>query len=384
MQKVQVHRCIALPAPTGPFAVGTTEYHLIDKSRKETKSGNPEDFRELMVHVWYPAAAKSSGGHGKAELALSKAEGAGRPAEDFYPYLSQEMPHVKKIIFETTDTQSLEQLNYLDAPIKTHSFNNAPISNAQLTYPVLIFSHGLGTGNAELYTSILEDLASHGYIVVAIDHTYDNLVTIFPGNRVVKFEIPEEDKGRIIGTPAECPIEETERLKGETEHLNIWVHDIQFVFHELEKINKSDPQNLLTSKLDLSRIGIFGHSWGGAAAAQMCRVDSRCKAGINIDGGLRGTAAEVAFNKPFMILLGSKIVYPAAKVLAEMKMTKSDFDQLCTAQYVPILHSIENLFNNLTNDAYLVSLTKAEHMSFSDYSFLLPCRIRDNCSIRRN
>lgn len=75
-----------------------------------------------------------------------------------------------------------------------------------------------------------------------------------------------------------------------------------------------------------------------------------------------------------MILLGSKIVYPAAKVLAEMKMTKSDFDKLCTAQYVPILHSIENLFNNLTNDAYLVSLTKAEHMSFSDYSFLLPVR----------
>ena len=58
MHKVHVQPCIELPAPTGPFAVGTAEYHLIDKSRKETKSSNPDDSRELMVHVWYPASLR--------------------------------------------------------------------------------------------------------------------------------------------------------------------------------------------------------------------------------------------------------------------------------------------------------------------------------------
>ena len=347
---------IKLPAPTGPFAVGTTEYHLIDKNRKERGSPNPQDYRELMVHVWYPADKDTKG--------------------EPYPYLSQIMPHVKKIIFETTDTASLEQLKYLDAPIKTHSFYNAPISNAQPTYPVLIFSHGMGTTVARLYTSILEDLASHGYIVVGIDHTYSNLVSIFPGNRVVKFEIPEEDKSGIIGVPDECPIDEAKRLEGETAGLNSWVQDVQFVLDQLEKINKCDPQQLFTSKFDFSRIGIFGHSWGGATAAQMCRIDSRCKAGINIDGSLRGTDAEIPFNKPFMILLGSKTFelgnYPPEKMLAQMKMTKSEFDKLCASMREPTLRSFENLFNNLTNDAYLIFLKNATHGTFSDYPFLLP------------
>ena len=80
-----------------------------------------------------------------------------------------------------------------------------------------------------------------------------------------------------------------------SKNMEKWVGDIQFVLNELEKITKNDPHNLLTSKFDLSRIGIFGHSFGGAAAAQMCRRDKRCKAGIVIDGALRGEGAENTF-----------------------------------------------------------------------------------------
>ena len=54
-----------------------------------------------------------------------------------------------------------------------------------------------------------------------LDHTYDNLVTIFPGNRVVKFEMPEGESGEVLDKPAECPIDEAKRLEGETEHLNV-------------------------------------------------------------------------------------------------------------------------------------------------------------------
>ncbi len=356
MQKVQTQPRIELPAPTGPFAVGTAEYHLIVKSRKETKSSNPDYSRELMIHVWYPCFANST------KVGPTDKRVSGEPD----PYLDKVMPHVKKIIYETTDTPSLEQLNYLDAPIKTHSFYNAPISQAQPEYPVVIFSHGLGSGAAQLYTSILEDLASHGYIVVAIDHTYDNLVTIFPGNRVVKFEIPEGEGGKVL----ECT---SDAMKQETEHLNVWVHDIQFVLDELEKINKHDPNGLLTAKFDLSRIGVFGHSFGGAAATQACRIDIRCKAGADIDGALQGKDAEKAFNKPFMIVLAKKFVHPSNKMLAQVHMTKSEYDTLCAAGYLEQhMPPINNLFNNLTNDTYLVFFKNAHHMSFSDYPILFP------------
>jgi len=328
---------IKLPAPTGPFAVGTTEYHFIDKKRKDTESKNPEAFRELMVHIWYPSR-----------------DTKGEP----YPYLAQVMPYLKTATFECENIP-LEQLSNLDVPIKTHSMYNAPISNAQPQYPVLVFSHGLGMHVARTFTSILEDLASHGYIVVGIDHTYDNLVTIFPGGRAVR----AQDSNRMPpeGVTDKDEIQEMfeEML---SKNMEKWVGDIQFVLNELEKINKNDPQNLLTSKFDLSRIGIFGHSFGGAAAAQMCRRDKRCKAGILIDGGLRGEGATIPFDKPFMFLLAEK-----------SQDCVSIGDKAYVERYGQTSKALSyTLFNNLTNDAYRAIIAKANHGIFSDYPFLLP------------
>ena len=293
-----------------------------------------------------------------------------------YPYLALEMPHVKKIIYETTDITSLQELAYLDASIATHSFYNAAVSRYQTKYPVLIFSHGLGSYIARLYTSVLEDLATHGYIVVAIDHTYDNLVTFFPSNRAEKYIF--EGVGGVLDEPSECSIEEGKQLKIiENEHLNIWVHDVQFVLNELEKINQHDPQGILTGSLDLLRIGVFGHSYGGATAAQVCRIDSRCKAGIDIDGALHENK-EKSFNKPFMIVVADTFLPPSNKMLAQAHKTRAEFETLCAAGYLKQhLPPIENLFKNLTHDAYLIHFTTAIHESFGDYAFLLPPQRKD-------
>ncbi len=338
---------IQLPALTGPFAVGTTKYHLIDKSRKENASKNPEDYRELMVHIWYPIDKNIEG--------------------EPYPYLSQEMPYVKHFISEQSHTP-LEKLGFLDV-VKTRSIYNASVSSSNTRWPVVIFSPGVGTGVVRSYTSVLEDLASHGYIVVGIDHPYDNLVTFFPDGRIIR----PEDAKPVTQKPVDNPNEMLEiRSKGLSDMMDRWVQDTKFVLDKLEKMNINDPNHLLTSKLDLSHIGIFGHSFGGATAVQVCRQDSRCKAGILIDGSPEGKDAQMAFDKPFMFLEASQSVdlgnYPPDEMLEKMHMTKADVDKVI----IDYRSAIENLFNYLLNDAYLAILKKADHMSFTDYPFLLP------------
>ncbi len=341
---------IELPAPTGLFSVGTTEYHLIDKKRKEVRSLNPNDCRELMINVWYPIDRSIKG----------------KP----FPYLSQIMPHVTTVISQQSNT-SLEKLSYLNAPIKTHSIFNSPISASRARYPVIVFSHGMQSYVTRSYTSLLEDLASHGYIVVAIDHPYDNFATLFPNGKIIT---PKDAKPPFFDRPV--PTDEAQKAKILADDLaitmDVWVRDSQFVIDELEKINKHDPQQILTSKLDLSHIGIFGHSFGGAAAAQMCRKDSRCKVGIDIDGTLYGKDNEAPFNKPFMFLMASKSFelgnYPPDEMLAKMHMTKAEVDKSVIATQ----QSMENLFNNISNDAYFVLFKTADHATFSDFNLLMP------------
>ena len=43
------------PTPTGPYQVGTSQWHLMDKSREETHTDQPDDYREISVYGWYPA-----------------------------------------------------------------------------------------------------------------------------------------------------------------------------------------------------------------------------------------------------------------------------------------------------------------------------------------
>jgi hypothetical protein len=136
-----------LPDPTGQYPVGTTKLYFVDNSRPETLTPNPDDHRELMVQVWYPAQVEPG-----ARLA----------------------PLMEHMSF---------QFSYLSL-VQTHAYQEAPVSKAQSSYPVLIFSHG-HVGFVEQNLTQMEELASHGYIVCSIAHTYHTIVTVFPDGRVV-------------------------------------------------------------------------------------------------------------------------------------------------------------------------------------------------------
>ncbi|WP_437590227.1 alpha/beta hydrolase family protein [Sorangium sp. So ce1000] len=265
-----------LPRPTGPHPVGTQIRALTDSARGEEATEDPDDRRELMVQLWYPADPCGTG-----QLA---------------PYLSPEEGDSRR----TSGDLPLE--DGFEARIHTHARVGVPLADDGAPHPVLLFSHGFGLLRAD-YTSLLEDLASHGFVVAAISHTYDTELTVFPDGRAVPF-------GSVVRTPAmDASPEEIEAFtQAMGEHVTVWVDDARFVLDELTAAAQDDPDGLLTGQLDLERVGVLGHSYGGAMAAEACARDDRFDAGLDIDGSLVGPkngAGSRSIAQPFFILLAS-------------------------------------------------------------------------------
>lgn len=262
---------IALPVPhlvepDGPYEVGTVTYYWVDDSRQEIFGAEPGGPRELMVQLWYPAEPAPGAETAPWHPDIKTAGPALANTLDLPPFL---LDHI-----------SLS---------RTHSVPEAPIASSQSQYQVLIFSHGLG-GVRMQNSYQMEELASQGYVVASIDHTYGGAVTIFPNGRVALF-----DPSTIEGNTNEAG----NRL------IHIWTADGRFVLDRLEQLNEADPDGRFTNRLRLDKIGFFGHSTGGGTAYLFCLVDERCGAGVALDGWLEPLAQEIAgqpMEKPFLFL----------------------------------------------------------------------------------
>ena len=155
-------------------------------------------------------------------------------------------------------------------------------------YPVVIFRPGFGA-LALQYTTLAEDLASRGYVVVAADAPYSAGVVAFSDGRVVT-RSPK-------GSPSTAgPRSNFDMLAA------IWAADSSFILGKLADLDQ-DAASPFHDRLDLKRVGAFGHSFGGAASAEFCAVDSRCSAAVDLDGLLFGRAQRDGVGKPFMLLL---------------------------------------------------------------------------------
>jgi hypothetical protein len=142
----------------------------------------------------------------------------------------------------------------------------------------------------------MEELASHGYVVFSIAHPYGALAVNYPDGRRVPFS---EERlwaglGVLVGRVEAEPLIE--------ESLSIWTADTVFVMDELTRMNAGGQAGRFAGRLDLSRVGVFGMSFGGATAGQVCLVDSRCQAGINMDGSQFGSLRDSAIARPFMVM----------------------------------------------------------------------------------
>ena len=258
---------VTLPAPTGKYAVGRLRYDWRAENRPEPLCVTPDGKRELAVWVWYPVAVDHT-------------------LQEFAPYLPTSWQIARQQgVLSAILTQDL-------ATVQGHAITNAPLASEQPTYPLLLFQPGLGPLATD-YTAILEDLASHGYIVVASTPTCSASVVVFDDGHIVE--------GTAQGNvPDDATLEEAKQKLGML--VQIWADDQQFVYKQLEILNHADPLRILTGRLDLQRIGVFGHSFGGAAALQFCSQDQHCKAGANLDGYPYGAIDQMIITQPFLFL----------------------------------------------------------------------------------
>lgn len=325
------------PRPTGEFGVGTIRYHMVDRNRLD-----PYDqtlFRELMVQVWYPTAHKNTTGPAHA------------------PYLPDLMPHMKRMATEAFYVPQVV-LDYLLVDIKCYADEDAPLLLRKQKYPVIVLCHGLGS-MVSLQTTHAENLASHGYIVFGINHTFTCSLSIFPDGRVYpfKFDWWAPDK-----------------VKEFTKIVNLWQEDVRFVLSKIEELatekNVDDQDNRFYRQLDLSRLGMFGHSMGGATTTQMLRRDERIKAGVNMDGPLFGSEYEEGFKKPYMAMVAEGSIKRTNTAMTEQeliaqRMTREEETYLKTV----FKFGIVNLCGNIRAsgaDAYYVYFTGAGHNTFTD------------------
>lgn len=247
-----------LPAPTGPYGVGSSVLHLVDRSR--TDPWVPEaDGRELMVTLHYPAARHHPG----------------RPA----PYATQEEARLLLKGVPVEDPVATRQV----ARARTHSVPD--VRPAPGRHPLVVLSPGFGMPRFTL-TALAADLASRGYVVASVDHAYESSGTTVPG-------------GRTLTCVACTVMEENDWTKG---HLVTGARaaDTRFL---LDRLTGPRPAWRYASAIDPTRIGMAGHSVGGAAAVPAMAADRRIDAGVNMDGTFwDAPPADGLGGRPFLFL----------------------------------------------------------------------------------
>ncbi len=315
-----------LPETTGPFAVARAVYDWTDDKTLDTLAPDPGTKRELLVWIWFPAAQGPSGAT--------------------YDYL----PDAVQIAVERSSGVLFSKFLTRDlAKVHGHSQPHAVMSSQERAYPVVIMRAG---ASAEVwnYSTLAEDLASHGYVVVGFDAPYRTHVVVFPDGRVMH-RLPENNpevcEGITGGEQERC----ANRLLG------AWTADMAFVLDRLEQLNASDVTGEFTGRLDMSRVGVFGHSFGGAAALQFCQDDSRCKAGVDVDGAPHGSVIRSGVNRPFMILL-------------------SDHSGEHDSQGAQVMADLRSIYDHLPPDGRpFLEIRGANHFLFSDDGALLKSHI---------
>ena len=298
---IAAHSTAAVPGPTGSSHVGTRVMDLVDTTRDDPFLVNGTK-RELLIRFWYPA---------------SLTQGC-NPAEYTSP----------------TVWSYFSQLAAIPLPeVTTNSCLEAPIAGG--AHPVVVFTHGY-TGTFTDYTFLFEDLASRGYVVASIDHTYEATAVEFPN-------------GRLVKSVAGSHLANTWRTDEQSLFfaLSVRLDDLKFILNELERLNRSADKPF-AGKLDLTRVALAGHSLGGLTAWLGVQREKRFKAAVLMD--------------PYLADIGSEPTETPVLLMA-MGREKPSQDEC-------------RLWSDLHGPRFLVNLRGAEHVTPSDAVWLAKGAIR--------
>ncbi|PSK95386.1 platelet-activating factor acetylhydrolase isoform II [Murinocardiopsis flavida] len=317
---------LSAPKPTGPYGVGQVELALTDTSR-----GHPwvqsADQRDLMATLWYPAAG-----------------GGGEPAR----YTSDA---VEGVLDGELEQLGLSRDAVDFAGTRGNATVGADVASGAGRLPVLLYSHGFNQSRHQA-TAQLEELASRGYAVVAMDHPYETSAVAFPDGRVVRDTIPGGDSAKAI-----------------EEGVAVRVADTRFVLDTLEaaadgaEVGGRRLPRGLGAALDLSAVGMFGHSAGGLTAAEAMLADERIDAGANLDGsigyhvgdGKWAASTERGADRPFLIMGGGR--------------TSGKRHMPHTSEHSPDWRMFRAASTGASLEVYF---EEGEHMGFIDTQWVMP------------
>jgi dienelactone hydrolase len=317
-----------LPMPTGPHSVGRVSYDWVDHARFDIYAGNPDTRRELVLFVWYPASPQATA--------------------EFAPYLPSAW------------APTADFLGINVAGLRSHAVPEVPVATDSAAYPVLLLSP---SGVPPLMLSaIAEELASHGFVVVGVNPTYETTVTAFGDGRLVPLN--PAATGAALGPQTGSHAEIFRQRASVCEYK---AADLASVADQLENLT-ADSTERFKGRLDLARLGALGHSFGGNAALELCSTDQRCRAAANLDGALWSDVGQVGLERPVL------------QVLAEHREFDQTGDDAVRAGAAPNVEWFEaekaitfGGWRNVQQRAqpgYTVQVNGAGHVSFMDVAFL--------------
>ncbi len=255
-----------LPRPTGRFTVGRDTLHLVDKSREDPWVPSA-GARELMLSLYYPA--RGTGGRGTAYTSKAAAK-------------------------------ELLAYNELDGRVSaadyssTRTYARTAAHPARGRFPLVVLSPGFTAPRSTL-THLAEDLASRGYVVATVDHAYEAAGAEFSGGRVLPCV------GCAAGGGDSGPRVTADRAKDLSYVLDRLVGGKSGRAGEAGKAGEAGEATWRHSgMIDARRVGVGGHSIGGAATAALMDTDPRVRAGMNMDGGFHTRPDSV--DRPFLLL----------------------------------------------------------------------------------
>jgi dienelactone hydrolase len=337
---------LTLPTPTGSFAVGRAIYDWKDDAGVDTLAPVPGTKRELLVWIWYPSAPGPSAAiddYVPAWMRAARTARAARTGRAAGAARAAVGPAPGLLGFLTRDLSK----------VHGHSASDADVSPRPRSFPVVIMRAGASAFVVN-YSTLAEDLASHGYVVVGFDAPYRTFAVAFPDGRVMS-RPPENNPELCEDQPPARQAPCVSRF------LTAWTADVALVLDRLERLNASSSggkvAGRLAGRLDMTRVGVFGHSFGGATALQFCHDDPRCKAGIDIDGQPFGNVIQDGLRQPFMFLM-------------------SDHGDSSDPDGRRIWANIQSIYDRLPPDRRLcIAIRGANHFLFSDDGALLKSHI---------
>jgi dienelactone hydrolase len=301
-----------LPVPTGPHAVGSSVFRWLDSARTEPATSSDDDRRDVIVQAWYPALAPAVGRRAQY------IDGLGR--------LPGRVAGIPRAVLTHYDR------------VDPHATSNAAMESGAALWPVVVFSPGYGASRS-FYTALLSDLASRGFIVLAVDHPYEAAIAQLADGRLV--------------TPIERFLpNEPNRIPYMIRQSTVRVADLQAVVNEIGSTRRF---GLLASHMDRNRIFAVGHSFGGAASVAVAATDARLQAAVNIDGTPYGSIPDHMLAQPFLLI---------------------ESDHADTPHGQRFVDGNARIFAMLRGAGYRYQIEHANHYSFTDASLLLSLPVR--------